>query len=159
MRKAQAETEVVVEYKAQCELCDGTGLYAKDESAESAVVCPVCAGSGCKHVKDRYIKFTRRKVSKGIKRVYQFHILPFKDSNTKPFTASGMPIKAWRAGAQFERGMENRQDACPKWWYQLAYCAKAPRWHKCQGAQTFARCPHFAKKEECWKQFDEECSA
>ena len=60
----------MMEVKAECEACSGTGLYVgMCEKKGTAVVCIRCNGSGCQVIK--YKPFERRKGKQGIEMVYR----------------------------------------------------------------------------------------
>lgn len=55
--------------KAECNSCDGTGLYqGMCEPEGVAVVCLGCKGTGCEEI--AYKPFKKRKPKRGVKRVY-----------------------------------------------------------------------------------------
>ena len=146
----------VIEYRAECSKCKGTGLYVgMFERDGAAVVCSSCKGTGCVEVRITYKDFEGRvpvPTSK-ISRVFQTNpgiiIGPSADFG-------GMDADDWWDGAAFPPKSENRRVPCPAWWYQCADYDKKPKWDECIGMGAFQSCDHYADKAACWERWDRE---
>lgn len=54
-----------------CKSCDGTGIYVgMGERDGAGVICTTCKGTGCQKYKFEYEPFTKRKITKEVKRVF-----------------------------------------------------------------------------------------
>ena len=153
----------VIEFDQECKSCKGTGLYVGiAERDGAAVVCNVCKGKGCHHVKIEYDDFLERNTHENVEQVYECNpgVVIGKGERGDKFKLSdfgGMPYSNWLSGVSFSPGMENRKFTCPVWWYQNADYSKKPNWIECVGAgSTFSKCPHFAEKDKCWERWDKE---
>ena len=143
----------VIEFDQECRECDGAGLYSgMGEREGAAVICYVCNGTGCKHVKIEYDDFEGRKASEAT-RVHQVN--PGICINAE-LRFGGMSYADWNAGKPFPPGSENRLFTCPAWWYQAADYDKKPDWKECLGCGIFSSCEHFGIKDTCWNRWDEE---
>lgn len=145
----------VIEFDEKCKSCKGTGLYTgMGERDGAAVVCHVCKGTGCHHVKFEYEDFEGRQPHKTAKRVYRVNpgICIGEGDSCKLEDFGGIPIEEWYAGKDFA-GTEDRKHTCPTWWYQSADYEKKPNWKECEYG-TFSACKHFCNKEECWSRWD-----
>lgn len=142
--------------KIECAECRGTGLYSgMGEDERSAVVCGRCEGTGQEEFK--YNEFTGRKPKPSVEWVYQVNP-GIKIGGLTPERFGGMPVAAWRKGAKFTRGTENRGFTCPAWWYQTADYTRKPDWAECRVnlGGAFSHCPSFKTKSACWARWDKE---
>lgn len=72
MKLTKQNGKFVIEGECQCDSCGGTGLYVgMAENNGAAVVCRDCDGTGKAHVRHEFREFTKRKMKKGVKRVYE----------------------------------------------------------------------------------------
>ncbi|HUT57036.1 MAG TPA: hypothetical protein VNA25_04065 [Phycisphaerae bacterium] len=154
----------VIEFDQQCKSCGGTGLYVGlAERSGAAVVCHVCKGSGCHHVKVEYDDFTGRNKRKGVTRVLQANpgicVGAGKGGEFTLGDFGGMPCADWARGKPFPPGSEMRQFTCPAWWYQTADYDLKPDWDECIGCGSFSGCEHFQTKAKCWQRWDKENTA
>ena len=147
-----------IEYKCKCGSCKGTGIYVgMAERSGAGVVCSTCKGTGCRHVVIEYEDFDERVRRDDVERVYQVNsgICIGKGEGLSLEDFGGLPYDAWRDGAPFQAGMENRKFTCPAWWYQSADYKRKPNWDEC-GWGAFSACKHFGNKQACWDRWDQE---
>ena len=146
----------------ECVECGGTGLHVGiAEGIGAAIVCQICKGSGCEHVRIKYTPFTKRRSRRNTRRVFQVNPgieISERGDGTKPRLEDfgGMPYSDWEKGEDFPPGSEMRKFTCPAWWYQSANYDKKPGWKECRHGGCFCYCKNFENKEECWKRWDEE---
>ena len=150
----------IIEYNESCKSCGATGLYVGlAERDGAAVVCQVCKGTGCAHVKIEYDDFTVRRGRAGVTRVVEVNpgivIGRGHDGQYSLADFGGMSYDAWSRGEPFPHKSENRAFTCPAWWYQYANSALKPAWKEC-GFGAFSACQHFGAKAKCWERFDAE---
>lgn len=144
--------------EAECDACEGTGLYVGiAERDAAAVVCSSCKGSGCREIVVRWKAFGGRKRRKGVRRVVQTNpgICVGEGHGHTLEDFGGLPYDDWERGESFGTGTEMRRFTCPAWWYQTADYSKKPDWKEC-GWGAFSSCAHFCLKDECWARFDRE---
>jgi len=103
----ETEKTVTFEMECECDECKGTGLYVgMAERDGAAVICNRCDGRGKVIIKQTYTKFTKRKVRKNVKRVYQTcggFVISANDVTTKEgitikFSNAGVDYKDWLNG-------------------------------------------------------------
>jgi len=154
----------VIEFDEQCKACKGTGLYfGLAEKDGAAVICQICKGTGCRHVKIEYDDFEGRKTTEKCERVFETNPGIVIGRNKEEFELSdfgGMFYKEWVRGLPFPAKSENRKFICPAWWYQSADYYKKPDWNdkdrKCIFTGSFSKCDYFKRKNECWERWDRE---
>ena len=151
----------VVEFDEHCPRCNGTGLYSgMAEHDGAAVVCHTCKGTGCHKFRHEYDEFAGRVDRAEVKRVYQTNpgIVIGCGRGHKLEDFGGITLEAWKSGAHFTAGTENRAFTCPCWWYQSADYKLKPDWKECNESLggSFSDCPHFNDKSKCWERFDQE---
>jgi len=143
----------MIEVKAFCEQCGGTGLYSGCcESPEIAIVCSRCHGTGC--VSIRYEPFTlRQPAPSGIARVLERNpgIKAGRGNGYVPEDFGGMPIANWLEGHKFVRGSEMRKFCCPaRWSYELSAWCPATM----MAGLSYTDCEKFKTKDDCWRCYD-----
>ena len=147
--------------KIECPSCNGTGVYVgMGERDGAAVVCSACRGSGAKDFS--YTPFTKRKMKKGVVRVYRSSGFVISAVDTEvggkllPFSKFGCSYDEWLDGAK------------PKQITFLA-CPMLMDQSKCHDINGFVdRCESFnggyfsnirgcinqPNKKECWEVFN-----
>lgn len=94
---------------AVCKSCDGTGLYQGiGERDGAAVVCTRCDGTGCATIKINFERFTKRKMTDKVKRVYgngSGYCISCEDVTTEDgrlfeFSKEGVSYEEWLQGKQ-----------------------------------------------------------
>ncbi len=151
----------VIEYDEGCKACGATGLYVGiAERDGAAVVCHVCKGTGCHHVKREYDDYFHRQPHPTAKRVHEVNpgIVVSAGDLFKADDFGGVPYEAWCADPTFPPGSENRRFTCPAWWCQSADRKKMPEWEECT-CGNFSFCEHIRQKEQCWERWDKEQGA
>lgn len=153
-----------IQFDKECESCNATGIYVGMAEKDGAgIVCYVCKGTGCHSIDIEYAPFTQRKHHPDIKRVYQIGsiVLIGEGNGCKLSDFGGIPYSDWVSGKSFPLGSEDRRHMCPKQWGQLV--GKYDHFHldncnDCHAGMRFSDCPHFGKKDRCWKAYDEKYS-
>ena len=142
----------VIEFDENCKSCQGTGLYmGRAERDGAAVVCHICDGTGCHHVKIQYDNFDGRVGRWDVDRVFKTNPgmclgKKFPGGSIKELSEfGGMPYSDWVCGLPFPAKSENRKYTCPAWWYQSADYAKKPIWSECPILGCFRDCKHFGE--------------
>jgi len=150
-----------IELKEVCVACLGTGLYTgMGERCGAAVICKECQGTGCFLFKHTYEDFTTRRLCPGVKRVYECNPgITVGESPTlgiKLEDFGGVPYEDWLHTPTFPQGTEMRKYVCPRWWWQTKPAGSEFSLEKCNycWGVSFSSCPHFADKENCWKEYD-----
>lgn len=152
-------TQIKIEINEVCRDCGGTGLLKAKKKDGAAVVCSKCDGSGCYSYTHRYDRFESRFERDDIEWVYQVDPSEVTEDLECEFSnLGGMSYKDWKAGREFERGMEMRKYFCPFRWCQVVDYYKRPDWDACyvRGFGKFSQCLHFKDKEKCWERWDRE---
>ena len=139
---------------AECMECQGTGLKTGiGERGSLAVVCNSCRGSGEKPM--TYMPFQGRQTRDDVTRVVQTN----PGIVLRPeLTQGGVSYQEWQQNPESasKLGREVREYYCPAWWYRTGNPALSPDWEECQGTASYAKCPLFPKKGECWARSDQE---
>lgn len=152
------ETTIVIE----CPKCNATGLYVgQDERMGAAIICPECKGTGKQKI--TYKKFTGRKETCGIKRVFaaSFGCVHYGedfrrkyDKKTLHFSRYGCTYEDWKKGKE---PIPMEELYCPWRYYDLDHnsefysrCEKS-----CEGAKFVcpSNCQYCFTFEECWKEW------
>lgn len=155
------EKEHILKMKAECNSCQGTGLYVgMGERDGAAVVCATCKGTGERTITIKYRDFKGRQKREGVRRIYESNpgICIGEGANLLLKDFGGMSYADWLLDRPFRPGMEDRKHTCPKWFYQGDGENLDPCWQKCYDSlgRSFSKCKYFSKKEKCWKEWDDE---
>ena len=137
-----------IEYLAECTECQATGLYTGGHTSSLvATVCRACKGTGSVQHTLNYIPFTQRKDKPSVRTVLASDIFNV-----------GVPKEVWENNPEILKapGKEDRNGACPAWWYQAVDYTKKPDWKECIGAGRFTSCQYFPTKDKCWERWDKE---
>lgn len=150
-----------IEFDEKCKPCKGTGLYVGlAENDGAAVVCYICKGTACHHVKYEYDDFEGKEIRPKVTRVFEINCgIGIGEGENKGVTFKledfgGMDYTDWLEDKPFPPKSEMRKFTCPCWWYQ-SVDGKKPSWKEC-GYGYFSDCEHFSTKEKCWERWDEE---
>jgi hypothetical protein len=140
-----------LEIIAECETCNGTGLYiGLAERNGLAVVCNHCNGEGYRKIEYKWKTFKEKKIIPNIKKVIK------KNSGfvlTPELTSGGLKYVDWLAGNEFKKGTETREFVCPKWWDQ-SISEKLIQMECALPGTSFKACKHFKDKNMCWENYD-----
>ena len=148
----------VIEYRAQCGDCKGSGIYVGLAERDGAgVVCNSCKGTGCVEQRIEYIDFDGRTFRDDVIRVQQVN--PGICVNYDIFEFGGVTYADWLKSGVFPPGTEDRKHVCPAWWYHCADYSLKPDWDWCIRSGMFSSCKHFECKHHCWARWDRENAA
>jgi len=147
------------EVDAECNACDGTGLYVGlAERDGAAIVCQRCKGTGKEHILIQYKPFVKRKKRSGIVRVFDVNTgyVIGNGPNCKLEDFGGMPVEEWEQGKPFPLGSEGRDYICPKRYVQST--GKSFDYEKCSHSvgKRFEDCKFYVDKKECWRDYDKQ---
>ena len=153
--------------KAVCEDCGGTGLYqGMAERDGAAIVCNTCKGTGCEDICISYEPFVKRKLKRGIKRVFKSscgYMHGAEDVTTKEgvkitFSAGGCTYEDWLKGADPKPVKELY---CPYLWTGQHLQSKdvgdlyKNRCNNTLCGGLITGCKYYKDKIECWKIYEE----
>ena len=153
-----------IKLKIECKSCGGTGVYQGIGEMDGAgVVCYSCNGTGCQNYVFDYEKFTKRKTTRKVKRVflsgYGYCV------GIKPITLdSGIYVDFSKEGVSYKDFLNGKQPqhiktmVCPLLADQGA-CHSIKGFHDkcvelnggCIGVIT--SCKYSMNKNECWERF------
>jgi hypothetical protein len=156
---------------AECDDCGGTGVYVGfAEKTGAGMECHTCGGTGCHKIEIEYTPFTKRKLVKGIKRVFARACGYFHAAETHTGT-DGKTVEFSKAGATYKEWLEGKKPLpvkdlyCPYMWTsQECQCDDHPKysWFKKHCSKhnnccnTITDCPMYGSKHKCWETYGED---
>jgi hypothetical protein len=161
------EERIIFEATIECPSCGGTGIYqGMAERDGAAVICYSCNGTGFKHIKQEYNKFTGIKKNLKVKRVYKT-CGGYGISSNDTIGKDGQLIQFSKAGASYEDWLNDntielkpiKELHCPLIHYQQGTTigenlkSRGPCNTKCR--LDILECSK-KNKAECWIEFKEE---
>jgi hypothetical protein len=141
-----------------CQSCDGTGLYiGMSETNGCAVICYTCKGSGKVEHEFKYELFTKRKLRKGVKRVFK-DSCGYGHAPDDVTTKEGVTIKFSQGGCTYEEFLDGVQPKpvtdlyCPKLWTGQSYSCKRCN-DGCRLGSSISDCKFWKSKKKCWNEY------
>jgi hypothetical protein len=149
----------------ECSSCKGTGLYSgMGENKDIAVICHHCNGTGAYHYSYSYDNFFKRKIKKGIKRVYlkgtgyklALGKVDFQEVGEIDMDKEGVSYSEFLDGKKpthikkLECPLLADQDACHK----IEGFTKKCNSYNGGWINMITECKNQPNKLECWERFE-----
>lgn len=151
----------------ECQSCGATGLYQGfAEKNGCAIVCHTCNGTGKQKYEFKYTPFTKRKLKKGVTKVFQ-NSCGYGHTIEDIVTQDGKIIEFSKGGISYEDWLEGGKPKpvkdlyCPYLWTNQRLQTKDVNnlyKNRCNNGISIgsyiSKCKHFENKHKCWEIFE-----